>query len=65
MKKITRQIASERQSRVKDGEQKTFKKTSLDSMFGDLEQTDKELNIIIKGDVQGSIEALKNLLEKN
>lgn len=62
--KITRQIASERQSRVKDGEQKTFKKTSLDSMFGDLEQTDKELNIIIKGDVQGSIEALKNLLEK-
>ena len=62
--KITRQIASERQSRVKDGELKTFKKTSLDTMFGDLEQTDKELNIIIKGDVQGSIEALKNLLEK-
>ncbi|MBN2268150.1 MAG: translation initiation factor IF-2 [Acholeplasmataceae bacterium] len=62
--KITRQIASERQSRVKDGEQKTFKKTSLDTMFGDLEQTTKELNIIIKGDVQGSIEALKNLLEK-
>jgi translation initiation factor IF-2 len=41
--KITRQIASERQSRVKDGELKTFKKTSLDTMFGDLEQTDKRI----------------------
>jgi translation initiation factor IF-2 len=33
-------------------------------MFGEMESTEKELNIIIKGDVQGSIEALKNLLEK-
>ncbi|MFH0766808.1 MAG: translation initiation factor IF-2, partial [Bacillota bacterium] len=62
--KITRQIAGERQSRQRDGELKSVKKTSLDNMFGEIESSEKELNIIIKGDVQGSIEALKNLLEK-
>jgi translation initiation factor IF-2 len=62
--RVTKQIASERQSRVKDSEVKAVKKTSLDSMFGEIESTEKELNIIIKGDVQGSIEALKHLLEK-
>lgn len=62
--KVTRQIASERQSRQKDSESKQVKKTSLDNMLGQIESTEKELNIIIKGDVQGSIEALKGLLEK-
>jgi len=62
--RVTRNIASERQSRQKDTELKTVKKASLDKMFGDLESVTKELNIIIKGDVQGSIEALKGLLEK-
>lgn len=62
--KITRQIASERQSRQKETELKAVKKTSLDSMLGQIESTEKELNIIIKGDVHGSIEALKGLLEK-
>lgn len=61
--RVTRDIANERQSRVKDTESKSVKKTSLDSMFGEIESTEKELNIIIKGDVQGSIEALKGLLE--
>jgi len=62
--KITRQIADERQSRQRDGELKSVKKASLDNMLGDIESSEKVLNIIIKGDVQGSIEALKNLLEK-
>ena len=62
--RVTRDIASERQSRQKDTELKTVKKASLDKMFGEMESTEKELNIIIKGDVQGSIEALKGLLEK-
>jgi len=56
--RVTRDIAGERQSRQKDGESKTVKKTSLDSMFGEIESSEKELQIIIKGDVQGSIEAL-------
>ena len=62
--RITRDIALERQSRQRETESKTMKKASLDKMFGEMESTEKELNIIIKGDVQGSIEALKNLLEK-
>ncbi|MDY0074567.1 MAG: translation initiation factor IF-2 [Acholeplasmataceae bacterium] len=62
--RITRDIALERQSRQRETEAKTTKKASLDKMFGEIESTEKELNIIIKGDVQGSIEALKNLLEK-
>jgi translation initiation factor IF-2 len=62
--RITKDIALERQSRNKEGESKSVKKTSLDTMFGEIESTEKELNIIIKGDVQGSIEALKGLLEK-
>ncbi|MDX9691649.1 MAG: translation initiation factor IF-2, partial [Acholeplasmataceae bacterium] len=62
--RLTKDIAASRQSKQKDQELKQVKKTSLDSMFGDLESTEKELNIIIKGDVQGSIEALKNMLEK-
>lgn len=62
--KMTRSIASDRQSRQKETEQKQMKKRSLDSLFGQMEEETKELNIIIKGDVQGSIEALKGMLEK-
>ncbi|MCD4826891.1 MAG: translation initiation factor IF-2 [Acholeplasmataceae bacterium] len=62
--KMTRSIASDRQSRQKETELKQMKKRSLDSLFGQMESETKELNIIIKGDVQGSIEALKGLLEK-
>lgn len=62
--RITRDIALERQARQRETEAKIMKKASLDKMFGEMESTEKELNIIIKGDVQGSIEALKNLLEK-
>ncbi len=62
--KVTRNIASDRQSRQKETEQKQMKKRSLDSLFGQMEEETKELNIIIKGDVQGSIEALKGMLEK-
>jgi translation initiation factor IF-2 len=62
--KVTRNIASDRRSRQKARELSTTKKRTLDSLFGDMEASEKELNIIIKGDVQGSIEALKGLLEK-
>ncbi|HKL95503.1 MAG TPA: translation initiation factor IF-2 [Haploplasma sp.] len=59
--RMTRQIAEERASIEKDGEQKQLKAT-LDSMFGDLDADVKELNLLIKADVQGSIEALRNVL---
>ena len=62
--KVTRNIAAERQSKVKIRELNAKKKRTLDSLFGELEASEKELNIIIKADVHGSIEALKGLLEK-
>ena len=62
--KMTRQIAEERQSRDREKELKKRSKTSLESLMGDMESSEKELNLIIKGDVNGSIEALKGLLEK-
>ncbi len=62
--KVTRNIASERQQKQKELELSFKKKKTLDSLFGEMEASEKELNLIIKGDVQGSIEALKGLLEK-
>jgi translation initiation factor IF-2 len=62
--KMTRSIAADRQSRQKETELKQMKKRSLDSLLGEIEEETKELNIIIKGDVQGSIEALRGMLEK-
>jgi len=62
--KMTRQIAEERQSRDREKELKKRAKTTLESLIRDMESSEKELNLIIKGDVNGSIEALKGLLEK-
>jgi len=62
--KTTRQIASERKSRMREQELKKRSKSSLDKLLGDIESSEKELNLIIKADVNGSIEALKGLLEK-
>lgn len=61
--KTARQIAEERQHREREGQLKGQKRT-LDSMFGDMAAAEKELNLIIKVDVQGSTEALGGLLEK-
>lgn len=59
--KTTRQIAEERISKSRESEQKQMK-ASLDKMFGQMGDETKELNLIIKADVQGSIEALKHVL---
>lgn len=62
--KTTRQIASNRKSRMRELELKKRSKSSLDKLLGDMESSEKELNLIIKADVNGSIEALRGLLEK-
>lgn len=59
-----RQIAEERQARQREGEMQKQKKASLKSMMDQAEAELKELVLIIKGDTQGSIEALKGSLEK-
>ncbi len=60
----TRQISEERTSRQREGDLAKQKKASLNSMFKEAEAAEKELVLIIKGDTQGTIEALKGSLEK-
>jgi len=61
-----RQIADKRQARKREEELKaTTSKVSLDDLFNQIQEGRvKELAIIIKADVQGSVEALKASLEK-
>ena len=61
--RTARVIAEERTHREREGALKGQKRT-LDSLLGDLESAEKELNLIIKVDVHGSTEALAGLLEK-
>lgn len=54
-------VAKDRQDMIKD----TPQKVSLDDLFSQIQSGNmKELNIVIKADVQGSVEAVKNSLEK-
>ena len=62
--KTARLVAEERMIRAFNAEKNSNSAVSLASLFNDLNDTSKELNLIIKGDVQGSIEALKGSLEK-
>ena len=39
-------------------------KVSLDDLFNQIQQGDKELNIIVKADVQGSVEAVTQSVER-
>ncbi len=63
--KIARDTAEARANRTKNAEAAAKKATTLEDLFKkqDADAT-KELNLIIKGDVQGSVEALKASLEK-
>lgn len=63
--KLARQIASSRQEEKRQEELKVASKTSLDDLFKQMEAGEfKELNLVIKGDVQGSVEALRGALEQ-
>ncbi len=60
--KIAKEIASLRLSEKKLEDQKRNSKISLDDFYKQMATGMKELNLIIKGDVQGSIEALAQSL---
>ena len=63
--KTARQIGSKRQELEKHGEAKNVKKITLDNLYDSIQDGEvQELNIIIKGDVHGSVEALRTALEK-
>ena len=62
--RLARETAEARAQKAKVEENSAKKATSLEDMFKDADSSKKELNLIIKGDVQGSVEALKASLEK-
>jgi translation initiation factor IF-2 len=63
--KLTRQVAEERKDKLKADMLKNLSKISLDDLFSQVEEGKvKDLNIIIKADVQGSVEAVRQALEK-
>ena len=61
--KQAKQIAEERQIRAKE-EDSNRSGMTLDELFGQIQEGMKEINVIIKADVNGSSEALKSSLEK-
>ncbi len=62
--KLSREVAEERKTREKI-ERQQIKKASLEDVFSRIEEGKlKDLNIILKADVQGSVEAVKQSLVK-
>lgn len=62
--KLARELVEKRKFNEKN-KQFEENKVSLDNIFSQIKEGDvKSVNIIIKADVQGSVEALKNSLEK-
>ena len=63
--KLSRQVAEERRDKIKAEQLKNLSKVSLDDLFSQIAEGEiKDLNIIVKADVQGSVEAVKQALEK-
>ncbi len=63
--RLARQLVEQRKQKAKDELMGAANKVTLDNLFSQLEQGDlKELNVIVKADVQGSVEAVRESLEK-
>ncbi len=63
--KLSRQVASERRDKQKAERLKSMSKVSLDDLFSKIEEGQiQDLNLVVKADVQGSVEAVRQSLEK-
>ncbi len=63
--KAAKDVAGHRQRKLREAELASSSKISLDQLYARLQEGDvKELKVIIKGDVQGSVEAVKDSLGK-
>lgn len=62
--KEARNIGIKRQEMAKQKEMIPTKSLTLEDLFSKIQEGKKEINIIIKADVNGSAEAVKNSLEK-
>lgn len=63
--KLARELVEKRKREAKEEQLKSYQKVTLDNLFSSIEQGEvKELPIIVKADVQGSVEAVTQSLEK-
>ncbi|MCR5539628.1 MAG: translation initiation factor IF-2 [Ruminococcus sp.] len=63
--KLARELVEQRKHEAKEDEFKKFQKVTLDNLFSQISEGEmKELPIIVKADVQGSVEAVRQSLEK-
>lgn len=63
--KLAKQIAEERMDKEKEAQQQVSNITTLDDFFEQIKEGEiRDLNLIIKADVRGSVEALKQSLER-
>ena len=61
--KKAKEIAHERELRSKEKDT-NFSGMTLEDLFGKIKEGQKEINIVLKADVNGSLEAVRNALEK-
>ena len=63
--RMARELAEQRKQEKKDAMSRPVQKVSLDDLFSQIKEGEmKNLNIVVKADVQGSAEAVKISLEK-
>ena len=63
--KLARELVAQREYEAKQEQFKSYQKVTLDNLFSQIAEGEiKELPIIVKADVQGSVEAVKQSLEK-
>jgi len=63
--RMAKQISLYRQEKIREKELSKLSKVSLEELYEQIKKGEvKELNVIIKADVQGSIEAVKEALKK-
>lgn len=63
--KLAREVAEQRKQEMQENKFNSVVKVSLDNLFSQIDEGNmKELDVIIKADVQGSVEAMKQSLEK-
>ncbi|PLX98429.1 MAG: translation initiation factor IF-2 [Desulfuromonas sp.] len=63
--KTAKDVAQHRQQKLREAEMAQSSKVSLEQLYAQIQQGDvKELKTIIKADVQGSVEAVKDSLNK-
>ena len=63
--RLARELVEQRRTAAKEEQFSQYQKVTLDNLFDQMQQGEmKELNIIIKADVQGSVEAVRQSLEK-